>query len=173
MKHFTLALFFLILSFCANAQSKKQGGYVSLRGGISFKDNTVKGIASISVGLLNNGTFGIGGGFGYINFEKPYIPLTVDISFFGKPGKVSPVVIGQAGYGVYNYSTAYVVGRGGFTGSINGGIGLPIKHKNKFIFTVGYYTYGLTTTTNAYSGNNAKSVSSKESRFAATFGLKF
>lgn len=172
MKQFTLSTLLLFAVLITNAQAKKQGGYVILRGGPSFKDNTVKGIASISVGLSNNNIIGIGGGIGYISFEKPYIPLTVDISFFGKLGKVSPVILGQAGYGVYNYSTAYVVGRGGFTGSLNGGIGLPFKGKNKFIVTVGYYTYGFVTTSKINNGATQKTTSN-EGRFAVTFGFKF
>jgi hypothetical protein len=172
MKKITMFCLFLFVATTSRAQSKKQGGYFSLRGGPSFKDNAVKGIASISVGFSDNNTFGIGGGIGYINFEKPYIPLTVDISFFGKPGKVSPVIIGQAGYGVYNYTTTYTVGRGGFTGSLSVGVGLPMKGKNKIIVTGGYYTYGFTTTTNVYTGSNSKKTSSKENRFAATIGFK-
>jgi len=162
MKKLTSSVLLFVLALTSIAQSKKQSGYVCLRGGMAFKDDGV-----------SNGTFGIGGGFGYISFDKPYIPLTVDISYFGRPGKVSPVIIGQAGYGVYNYSSAYVVGRGGFTGSISGGIGLPMRHKNKFIFTVGYYTYGFSTTSNVYSSSNSKTIDSRENRFAATFGFKF
>lgn len=171
MKKITFFALLVFSTIFANAQ-KNKGGYMSLRGGPSFKDNTVKAIASISVGFSDNHTFGIGGGFGYINFEKPYIPLTVDISFFGIPGKVSPVIIGQAGYGIYNYTTAYTVGRGGFTGSLNAGVGFPVKGKNKIIVTAGYYTYGFTTTTNIYTGTNSKKTSTRENRFAATFGFK-
>lgn len=171
MKKIALLNLLVLCTILAVAQ-KKHSGYISLRGGPSFKDNTVKGIASVSVGFSSNSTFGIGGGFGYINFEKPYIPLTVDVSFFGKPGKVSPVVIAQAGYGIYNYTTAYTVGRGGFTGSLNAGVGFPVKGKNKIIVTAGYYTYGFTTTTSIYTGSNSKKTSSKENRFATTFGFK-
>jgi len=170
MKQFTFSLLLLAIALTTIAQNN-QSGYVVLRGGPSFKDNTTKGIASISVGLLSKGTVGIGGGFGFINYEKPYIPLTIDISFFGKPGKVSPVIIGQAGYGVYNYSSIYVVGRGGFTGSISAGVGLPVKSKNKFIVTVGYYTYGFTTTTKGQNGTSMRTAS-KDNRLAATFGVK-
>lgn len=173
MKKIALITITLLYCIITNAQSKNQNGYIVLRGGLSFKNNAVKGIAAISVGMAKNKTVGIGAGIGYISFEKPYIPLTVDISYFGKPGKVSPVIIGQAGYGVYNYSSAYVVGRGGFTGSINAGIGLPIKGKSKFILTAGYYTYGFSTTTSAYTGYNAKTTTSRENRLAVTFGLKF
>lgn len=173
MKKIALLTITLLYAIIINAQSKNQNGYIILRGGLSFKDGSAKGIASISVGMAKNKTVGIGAGIGYISFDKPYIPLTVDISYFGKPGKVSPVIIGQAGYGVYNYSSAYVVGRGGFTGSINAGVGLPIKSKSKFILTAGYYTYGFSTTTNVYAGNNAKKINSTENRIAVTFGFKF
>lgn len=165
-----------LLLFCLNTHAqtrttKKQGGYMSLRGGPSFKDGTTKAIASVSVGFSDNNTFGIGGGFGYINYDRPYIPLTADISFFGIPGKISPVIIAQAGYGVYNYTTNYTVGRGGFTGSLNAGVGFPLKGKNKIIITAGYYTYGFTTTTKINNGATQK-VASKDNRLAVTFGFK-
>lgn len=170
--YLSCALFLFCLNTHAQTRTtKKQGGYMSLRGGPSFKDGTTKAIASVSVGVSNNNIFGIGGGIGYIDFEKPYIPLTADISFFGKQGKVSPVIIGQAGYGVYNYTTAYTVGRGGFTGSINAGVGFPVKGKNKIIVTAGYYTYGFITTTKINNGASQK-VASKENRLAVTFGFK-
>lgn len=171
MKKITLIGLIMLFAITSFSQSKKDGGYVCLRGGASIKDNATKGIAAISVGLLSNGAVGIGGGFGYINYERPYIPLTVDISFFGKPGKVSPVVIGQAGYGVYNYSSTYVVSRGGFAGSLSAGVGLPVKGKNKFLITVGYYSYGFTTTSKVQNGATQKT-SSKDNRLAATFGIK-
>jgi hypothetical protein len=155
-----------------NAQTlsaqKKQHGYMCLRGGPSIENGQAKGIGSISVGVSNNNVLGIGAGIGFINYDKPYIPLTVDLSFFGKTNKVTPVVIGQAGYGVYNYTTSGFVGRGGFTGSINGGAGFPLKQKNKVIVTVGYYTYNFVTTATGTS----KKTYSKDNRFAITIGLK-
>lgn len=171
MKKQILLIAFAHFTIIAFAQSKKQGGYMSLRGGPSFKDGAAKAIASVSVGFSSNNTFGIGGGFGYINYERPYIPLTVDISFFGIPGKISPVIIGQAGYGIYNYTIGYTVGRGGFTGSLNAGVGFPLKGKNKIILTAGYYTYGFITTTKINNGASQK-VTSKENRLAVTFGFK-
>lgn len=90
----------LIISIPAFAQ-KDKGGYFSVRGGAAFKSDITKGIAYMSIGVSPNHTFGVGAGIGFIDFDKPYIPLTIDISFFGKPGKISPVVIGSAGYGVY------------------------------------------------------------------------
>jgi hypothetical protein len=164
-----ITLLLLAFSISAIAQ-KKQYGYLSIRGGPSFKDGAIKGIASVSVGVSNNNIFGIGMSLGYINYNKPYIPLMADISFFGKPGKVTPVIIGQAGYGIYNNTTALSVGRGGFVGAINAGIAFPVKGKNKIIFTAGYYSYNFITYTTIYS--TSKKVSTRENRIAATIGFK-
>jgi hypothetical protein len=132
----------LLISVFASAQ-KKSNGYISLQGGAAFKEQT-KGIAHLSVGVSNNSAFGLGLGVGYINFEKPYIPFTADISFFGKPGKISPVVLGSAGYGIHNYSKYGNVTRGGFTGSIKVGIALPTGGASKFFLTGGYSIYSFT-----------------------------
>lgn len=168
MKKYTLL--FLMLPLLSTAQQVKHG-YFSLRGGASMKGDQMKGIVSISVGASNNSAFGIGAGIGYINFEKPYLPLTIDMSFFGKPGKLSPVVIGQAGYGVYNYTAAYIVSRGGFTGSLSAGLAVPVNRKDKFIFTIGYYTYNFISTTR-YPGAGIKKIGSNENRIAVTVGFK-
>lgn len=140
MKRFTIALF-IFASLSSFAQSK--GGYFSARGGMSFKDEVKKGVGHISVGVSPNHIFGVGAGIGYIDFEKPYIPLTVDISFFGKPGKISPTVIGSAGYGVYKYNTTAVNIKGGFTGSLNAGVAFPVKNNTKAFITAGYSIYSF------------------------------
>lgn len=139
-KHLLFVL--LVTSLSAYAQKKEHHGYFSIRGGIALKDDMNKGIANLSLGLSPSDGVGIGAGIGYINFDAPYLPLTVDISFFGKRGKVSPLIIGSAGYGVYNKSNSYVTVRGGFTGSINAGISFPVK-KNKVFFTGGYSVYNF------------------------------
>lgn len=146
----------LVISLPVIAQKKTHKGYFSLRGGLAVKDDTNKGIANLSVGLSPTDGVGIGAGIGFIDFDAPYLPLTADISFFGKRGKVSPVVIGSAGYGVYNYGNSYATVRGGFTGSINAGIAFPVK-KNKVFFTGGYAVYSFTGTTNrATTGGSIK-----------------
>lgn len=137
-------LLFVLLAFSLPciAQKKEHHGYFNIRGGIALKDDLNKGIANISLGLSPSDGIGIGAGIGYINFDAPYLPLTADISFFGKRGKVSPVIIGSAGYGVYNKSNNYITVRGGFTGSINAGISFPVK-KNKVFFIGGYSVYNF------------------------------
>lgn len=169
MKHYLL----LLLLFPAFAFAQSKGGYFSLRGGAAFKDDITKGIGHISVGYSDNHIFGIGGGIGYINFEKPYIPLTVDLSFFGKPDKIAPVIIGSAGYGIYNYSRYGTSVRGNFTGSLNAGVSFPVKKYTKVFLTGGYAIYSfkgganiITTSENIRLGESVK-------MFTVTGGFKF
>lgn len=171
MKKFTL--FALLVFFITVASAQKDlGGYFSLRGGMAFKDDLKKGIAHMSMGISPNHIIGIGGGIGYINFDKPYIPLTIDISFFGKPGKVTPVVIGSAGYGIYSYNTPYSEVKGGFTGSLNVGLSMPVKKYSKFFVTGGYATYGFKGGSNvAINGNDIRSQSNIK-MFMITAGFK-
>lgn len=167
MKSFLL-ITFLFLSIIASAQ-KKQNGYFSIRGGVAFKDET-KGIGHISVGVSNNKAFGLGLGVGYINFEKPYIPITADISFFGKPEKISPVIIGSAGVGVYN---GYSKIRGGFTGSLNIGVAFPGRKSNKFFITAGGAIYSFTggSSTTTAQGNETFESSIKMATVTAGFKI--
>lgn len=137
-----LLFILLVISLPAIAQKNNQKGYFSIRGGLAIKDDFNKGTGIMSLGLSPTDGVGIGAGFGYIDFDAPYLPFTVDISFFGKRGKISPVVIGSAGYGVYNKTYSYAVVRGGFTGSINGGVAFPVK-KSKVFFTAGYSVYNF------------------------------
>jgi hypothetical protein len=160
MKKMLILILFLFTLF-AHAQ-KKQNGYFSLRGGAAFKDDITKGIGHLSVGVSTNDAFGLGFGIGYIHFDKPYIPVTADISFFGKPGKISPVIIGSAGVGIFN---GYAKIRGGFTGSLNAGISFPGSKKSKFFVTGGMAIYSFTggeniatATTNITAESNIKMI---------------
>lgn len=156
----------------ASAQRKDPGGYFSMRGGAAFKDDIKKGIGHISIGISPNHIFGIGAGIGFIDFDKPYIPLTVDISFFGKPGKVAPVVIGSAGYGVYEYASRYATVKGGFTGSLNVGLSMPLKKYSKFFVTGGYAIYSFTGGTNVSTSGNDIRAESSIKMFVITAGFK-
>lgn len=140
MKQLILSTLVLI---AINALAQPKGGYFSIRGGYAIQDELKKGIAQLSIGVSPNHTLGVGAGVGYIDFDKPYIPLTFDISFFGKPGKISPTVIGSAGYGVYRYQSAITNVKGGFTGSLSAGIAIPVKNYTKVFITTGYNIYGF------------------------------
>jgi hypothetical protein len=170
MKRLLLAIIaFPILS--ATAQ-KNQGGYFSLRGGAAFDDGATKGIGHLSIGVSPNHIFGVGAGVGVVKFDKMYIPLTVDISFFGKPEKISPVVMGSAGYGIYKYVTPYFTVKGGFTGSLNAGVAFPVKGYTKLFLTAGYAIYSFSGGQNIQtSGVSYKSESSVK-MFTITAGFK-
>lgn len=143
-----------------------------MRGGLGIDEQT-KGLGHLSVGYSNNNIFGIGAGIGYISFEKPYIPLTVDLSFFGKSDKVSPVIIGSAGYGVYQYNTAYTKVRGGFTGSINAGVSFPLPKSKKAFVTGGYAIYSFTGDKNIAIVGEDASASNSAKMLVFTAGFKF
>jgi hypothetical protein len=157
-------LILIVLLFPAFSYS--QDGYMQIYGGLSPKANDNKTVAGISVGGLVADAVGFGAGVGYIQFEKSYLPLTFDLSFFGTTGKVSPVFIGRAGYGIYNYQTEVSETGGAFTGSLNAGIAFPIA-KMKLMFMGGVSTYGFSTQMTGFS--KAKS---DVTRYSITAGLK-
>lgn len=171
MKKLLFPIFTLTVLFC-HAQQKDKGGYFSLRCGVAVKDDQTKGIAHMSIGVSPNHIFGIGAGVGYIDFDKPYIPLTVDISFFGKPGKISPVVIGSAGYGVYKYNTPYFTVKGGFTGSLNVGGAIPVKGNTKLFLTAGYAIYSFNGGKNIQTSGSSYQAESNVKMFTVSAGFK-
>lgn len=171
MKKLLFPIFALSTLLCS-AQQKDKGGYFSLRGGIAVKDEQTKGIAHMSIGVSPNHIFGVGAGIGYIDFDKPYIPLTVDISFFGKPGKVTPTIIGSAGYGVYRFSTPYTEVKGGFTGSLNAGMALPLKKYTKLFLTAGYAIYSFNGGKNIQSSGTSYYRESNVKMFTVSAGFK-
>lgn len=162
----------LLISFFVEAQTvhKKQPCYLFLKGGFFQKDEP-RGLANISIGALKNKEFGIGFGVGFIGFEKPYIPITLDLTYFGKPGKITPVIQAQAGYGIYSYQSANALINGGFTGTVSAGVALPSK-KSKFILLVGAQTLHFTTQTSGTGSIAAKTIGSNETGVIVTFGIK-
>lgn len=136
--------FLLLLFITASTFAQKTPGYFSMRGGAAFLEDAPKGIGHISFGLAPHKAIGVGVGVGFVHIDKIYIPLTVDISFFGEPKKVSPIVVGSAGYGFYNNANSYTGTKGGFTGSLNAGIALPAGKSTKFFLMAGYSIYSFT-----------------------------
>lgn len=139
-----ISLLSIALLITASAFAQKTPGYFSMRGGAAFLEDAPKGIGHISFGLSPKKTVGIGVGIGFVHVDKLYVPLTVDISFFGTPKKVSPIIIGSAGYGLYNNKNLYFTTKGGFTGSLNAGIAFPAKKSSKFFLMGGYSIYSFT-----------------------------
>lgn len=165
MKRLLLAVvpsaFLLFNSLITEGQTdhKKQPTYLFLKGGFFQKDD-VRGLANISIGALKNKEFGIGFGIGFIGLQRPYLPITFDLTYFGKPGKVSPVIQAQAGYGIYDYANTYAQVNGGFTGSITAGIALPAK-KSKFVLLVGAQNLHFTTQTEGSTNTTTSTTATK------------
>jgi hypothetical protein len=171
MKKLLLSLLALSALSCL-AQSKDNGTYFTLRGGMAFKDGGTKGIGHLSIGVSPTHALGIGVGVGIIKFDKLYIPLTADISFFGKSGKITPVVIGSAGYGIYKYTTPFFTVKGGFTGSLNAGAAFPVKKHSKVFLTAGYAIYSFSGGKNIQTSGVSYSAESNIKMFTITAGFK-
>jgi hypothetical protein len=171
MKKVTIISLLLFAAITISAQTK-QPGYANISGGIAFIDNAPKALGHVSAGVSPNHTFGVGAGIGFVAIDNTYIPLTIDISFFGKPGKITPVIIGSAGYGIYKKVNPYFITKGGFTGSLKAGISLPAKTNTKLLLTGGYAIYSFTGGQNIQtSGYNYKAQNRMEV-FILTLGVK-
>jgi hypothetical protein len=170
MKRLLLAI--IAFSFLSASAQKNQGGYFSLRGGAAFDDGSTKGIGHLSIGVSPNHIFGVGAGVGIAKFDKLYVPLTADISFFGKPDKITPVVIGSAGYGVYKYVTPFFTVKGGFTGSLNIGAAFPVKGYTRLFLTAGYSIYSFSGGQNVQTSSVSYKSESSVKMFTVTAGFK-
>jgi len=170
MKRLLLVLS-IALPLFSTAQ-KKTPGYFSIRGGAAFLEDAPKGIGHISFGASPNRTIGIGAGIGFVHIDKLYVPLTVDISYFGKPGKVSPIIIGSAGYGLCNEKNAYFTTKGGFTGSLNAGVALPTKKFTKFFVMGGYSIYSFSGGQNIQTAGYSYKAKDNVKVFTITLGVK-
>jgi hypothetical protein len=165
-------LFYSFLLISTPCFAQKTPGYFSIRGGAAFLDESPKGIAHLSFGISPNKTIGVGVGVGFVHIENVYLPLTVDISYFGKLGKISPIVVGSAGYGLYDYKGPRYTAKGGFTGSLNGGIAVPIKRKSKFFLMGGYSIYSYSIGHVFQSPGNPFKPNSDDKVFTVTIGAK-
>lgn len=165
-------LTYAILLTSVNLFAQKTPGYFSMRGGAAFLEDAPKGIGHISFGLSPKRTVGMGVGIGFVHIDKLYVPLTVDISFFGTPKKVSPIIIGSAGYGLYNNKNAYFTTKGGFTGSLNAGIALPAKKSTKFFLLGGYSIYSFTGGQNIVTSGYTYKAKDNIKVFTLTLGVK-
>lgn len=165
-------LLFVLLVISLPAIAQKTPGYFSMRGGAAFLEDNPKGIGHISFGLSPNKSVGIGAGIGFVHLDKLYVPLTVDISFFGKPDKISPIVIGSAGYGLYNNKNQYFTTKGGFTGSLNAGVALPARKSTKFFLMGGYSIYSFTGDRNIQTSGYSYNAKDNIKVFTATLGVK-
>jgi hypothetical protein len=169
MKRLLLSLALLIT---ASTFAQKAPGYFSIRGGAAFVEDAPKAIGHISVGASPDPAVGLGIGIGFIHVNKLYVPLTIDISYFGKRGKISPIITGSAGYGIYNEKNTYFTTKGGFTGSLNAGIALPARNSSKFFVMGGYSIYSFTGGSNIQTTGTSFKVKDNVKAFTITLGVK-
>lgn len=139
MKH----ILFVLLLLPAIAFGQK--GYYHFYGGLSHSKDNDKGFGGISFGPKINKDLGLGGGISYIGFEKPYIPVTLDLTLLVKSKKVVPIGGIKAGYGLYNYTTRVGTVRGGFTGTLMAGASFPTA-KIRTTVTAGVSRYSFNST---------------------------
>jgi hypothetical protein len=159
-----LLLPLLLISIITNAQQKKT--YLHAFGGPSYSNEaTTKAIFGLSAGARFGKIFGIGLGAGFIQFEKPYIPLTVDLYLIPVVKKVSPIAGVKAGYGIFNYHpSGNTTMKGSFVGSAFAGITLShVKMKPNITIGATRYSYKEIRPT--------KTKNSDDKRFFAAIGI--
>lgn len=164
-------LFSLCLLITASTFAQKTPGYLSISGGVAIVDDKPKALGRISFGVSPKRTIGIGAGIGVVALESTYLPLTIDLSYFGKPDKLSPIVTGSAGYGVYKHTNQYFTIKGSFTGSINAGIAIPSKTSKLFLMC-GYSIYSFTGGQNIQTSGYTYKAKDNIKVFTLTLGVK-
>jgi hypothetical protein len=135
MKYLFLICF--LLPLCAFSQK----GYLHLYGGYSPKDHDGAALFGFSAGGKLNRSLALGAGISSTIFDKPYFPLTLDLTVLEPQKKVSPIAGVKVGYGIYNNDKE----RGGFTGSLFGGISVPVANfKTNLMIGVTHYSFTST-----------------------------
>lgn len=162
----TLIMLSCLIPVITLAQQKK--AYLHIYGGSSWSNEaTTKGILGMSAGRVTANAIGIGVGVAFIQFEKSYFPVTVDLSYLPAGKKVNPVAGIKAGYGFFDYHPSGVTTvRGGFVASGFAGISFSqLKFKPNLTLGGTRYTFRST-----YPG---KTVRSDDKRLSATIGFLF
>jgi hypothetical protein len=168
MKYILVLLIFL--SSAATAQRRMTNAFVSGTFQVDAPEHykpVVGGRLSAGANLKNFALVGIGVGVTKIKeFRKLYVPVfgTITIADFSK--KVSPLVVAEPGYGIYNEKVRIgnrtVEREGGFTFFGGGGVAVAATSKANLSFSVGYSVYTFNT------GGIASSVKGVGFRFTVT-----
>jgi hypothetical protein len=160
-----LPLLLLFPIFCP-AQLKKS--YLQMYGGLSWSNEaTTKGIVGLSAGPRLGDAIGVGVGVGFIQFEKPYVPLTIDLSLIPTLKKINPIAGAKAGYGIFNYEpSSGTTVHGGFVVSAFAGVTLPGRKLRPNI-TLGGTRYSFK------ENHQSKSVITDDKRIFAAIGFLF
>ena len=136
-------LIFIMLAMPVAVAAQEKGYLHGFAGLSRSNEATTHGVVGLSGGLKMGKAFAVGAGVGFIQFEKPYIPLTIDLSLIPTNKKVNPIAGVKAGYGFFNYhpsSTETV--RGGFVATAFAGIMLSrVKFKPNITAGATRYTF--------------------------------
>jgi hypothetical protein len=148
MKYILVLVIFL--SSAATAQRRMSNAFISGTFQVDAPEHykpIVSGRLSGGANLKNFALVGIGIGITKIKeFRKLYVPVfgTITIADFTK--KVSPLVVAEPGYGIYNEKLRSGLTReGGFTFFGGGGVAIAATSKANLSFSVGYSVYTFNT----------------------------
>lgn len=141
-------LFFLLLLPFLGISQKKEG-YFALTVGANFKANTDPAFGAY---LSGNGQIGpgffIGAEIGVVklpDLDGVYLPLLSRFTLIPRkdPKKLSPMILLQPGYGIYEKTVSNIKTEGGFCFYGGAGVAFPGQGKGRGYLTVGYSLFGL------------------------------
>jgi opacity protein-like surface antigen len=145
-------LFFSLL-FSSASYAQRSRGFLSGTFQVDAPEHykaVVSARLSGGVNVSNLALIGIGVGVTKFNeFKKVYVPVfgTITVADFTK--RISPLVVLEPGYGIYNekvrVGTRTVTREGGFTFFGGGGVAIAASSKANISLSVGYAHYGFET----------------------------
>ena len=148
-----ILLLAILYSSAAIAQKKYSKGFLSGTFQVDAPEHykpIISGRLSGGVKLNNIALLGIGIGVTkFKEFKKIYVPVfgTITVADFSK--KLSPLVVFEPGYGIYNeklkIGNRSVTREGGFTFFGGGGVAVAATSKANLSFSVGYSLYSFNT----------------------------
>jgi hypothetical protein len=148
-----IVLFALLFSSAAIAQKRPSNGFLSGTFQVDAPEHykpVVGARLSGGVNLKNLALVGIGVGITkFKEFKKVYVPIfgTITVADFSK--HVSPLVVLEPGYGIYNEKfragNRTITRKGGFTFFGGGGVAVAANRKANLSFSVGYSIYSFNT----------------------------
>lgn len=146
-------VFCMLLFPIIGLAQKKSKGYLSITSSLHFKSQTDPGFGGLVSGNLQvSKEFFAGVQLGALKLpytDGVYVPLqakfTIAPSFHSN--KVSPVMLIEPGYGIYNKTYHYYAGsyteEGGFTFFAGAGILLPVSARGGLMLAAGYSSFGF------------------------------
>jgi hypothetical protein len=149
---YTILILVLLFAITTMAQRRSRGflsGTFQVDAPEYYKP-VISARLSGGINLKNLALVGIGVGVTkFKEFKKVYVPVfgTITVADFTK--RVSPLVVLEPGYGIYNekirVGNSTLTREGGFTFFGGGGVAIAASSKANLSFSVGYAYYGFNT----------------------------